>query len=75
MTGSTATASVTASTTDSTIGENEEVERGYWSSPAEFILSCLGYAVGLGNVWRFPYMTFTNGGGNTHKSNNKLCNL
>ena len=41
----------------------ELVERGNWSRPIEFILSCLNYAVGLGNVWRFPHLAFRNGGG------------
>lgn len=41
----------------------DELERGSWSNPIEFVLSCIGYAVGIGNVWRFPYLIYRNGGG------------
>lgn len=37
--------------------------RGVWARRAEFILASVGYAVGSGNVWRFPYICYRNGGG------------
>jgi NSS family neurotransmitter:Na+ symporter len=35
----------------------------FWTSNMGFTLACIGAAVGLGNIWKFPYMTGTQGGG------------
>ena len=38
-------------------------KRGFWGSRMGFILAASGSAIGLGNVWKFPYITGQNGGG------------
>ncbi len=40
-----------------------EKTRERWSSRSSFLFAVIGSAIGLGNVWRFPYITYENGGG------------
>lgn len=43
-------------------GQIKKKAREVWDNKVQFILTLVGYAVGLGNVWRFSYLTAKNGG-------------
>ncbi|RXN32427.1 sodium- and chloride-dependent GABA transporter ine-like protein [Labeo rohita] len=45
------------------MAKEEEAGRPTWSRQTEFTLAGIGCAVGLGNVWRFPYLCYRSGGG------------
>ena len=43
---------------------DEDVQEGEtWGNKAQYVLATLGFSVGFGNVWRFPYLCQKNGGG------------
>ncbi|KAJ8939071.1 hypothetical protein NQ318_008674 [Aromia moschata] len=36
--------------------------RQHWANKLQFVLACVGYSVGLGSIWRFPYLCYKSGG-------------
>jgi NSS family neurotransmitter:Na+ symporter len=50
---------------EDTMGSKKDakVSRGQWATSIGFVLAAAGAAVGLGNVWKFPYLTALHGGG------------
>lgn len=44
-------------------GEYKQPRRPHWENKAQFVLACIGYSIGFGNVWRFPYLCYKSGGG------------
>lgn len=43
--------------------QRRDGDRGQWASSTEYIIVLMGSVVGLGNLWRFPYLCYKNGGG------------
>ena len=48
-----------------TVSDMETPKRQTWANKADYILATIGFAVGFGNLWRFPYLCQKNGGGRT----------
>ncbi|XP_069768283.1 sodium- and chloride-dependent GABA transporter 1 isoform X1 [Narcine bancroftii] len=64
MTSNTNIESSTTTPSAENVKSNKKLQtRETWSRKIEFILAGIGYSVGLGNIWRFPFLCYRSGGG------------
>ena len=45
------------------VKEVEAYERGKFQNSFQYLCTCVSYAIGFSNIWRFPYLCYKNGGG------------
>lgn len=51
---------------------SDDDDRPAWDSKVQYVLAQVGFSVGLGNVWRFPYLCHQNGGGEHRSRKSRL---
>ncbi|XP_076240956.1 sodium-dependent nutrient amino acid transporter 1 [Calliopsis andreniformis] len=51
------------STSNDTTAVDEMETKGNWNNSIEFLMSCIAMSIGFGNIWRFPFTAYENGGG------------